>query len=251
MGQETINIIDVKSLEKSYKGQIEPVLNGLDLTVNKGDFYGILGPNGAGKTTLMNILCGLIPASKGNVRVVGENPQKFHDYTKITIGVVPQDIALYDKLTGRENLRFFGFAYNLSKSHIDQKIDEYTKRFGLSHAIDKLLGTYSGGMKRRLNLMAAILHEPPLLFLDEPTVGIDVQSRHTIVEFLKEFNEAGHTILYTSHHMKEAETLCNKVGIMDAGKLLAEGSPSQLMQTFEEKSLEDVFLKITGKQLRD
>lgn len=251
MGQETVNIIQVQNLSKSYKGKLEPVLNSLNLKVPKGEFYGILGPNGAGKTSLMNILCGLIKANAGSVSVLNANPITFSNLDKVGIGVVPQDIALYDKLSGRENLLFFGNAYRIPPKTLKQKIDEYTKIFGLEHAMDRPLGTYSGGMKRRVNLMAGILHDPEILFLDEPTVGIDVQSRHKIIDFLKDYNASGKTIFYTSHHMREAETLCTLVGIMDAGTLVAEGTPKELMSTYNCESLEDVFLNITGKQLRD
>lgn len=251
MGQENINIIQVQNLCKSYKGKLEPVLNSLNLKVPKGEFYGILGPNGAGKTSLMNILCGLIKANSGSVSVLNSNPHSFSNSDKVGIGVVPQDIALYDKLSGRENLLFFGNAYKIKPQILQQKIDEYTKVFGLENAIDRPLGTYSGGMKRRVNLMAGILHEPEILFLDEPTVGIDVQSRFKIIEFLKEYNSSGKTIFYTSHHMREAETLCTLVGILDEGSLVEEGSPKELMNKYKCESLEDVFLTITGKQLRD
>lgn len=251
MGQENINIICAKGLHKSYKSKVDPVLNNLSIEVKKGEFYGILGPNGVGKTTFMNILCGLIKPSNGEVSVLGQKPSSFSDANKIGLGVVPQDIALYDKLSGRENLLFFGSAYKIPMHILKSKIDYYTNLFGLETAIDRQVSTYSGGMKRRVNLMAAILHEPELLFLDEPTVGIDVQSKLKIVEFLKEYNSSGKTIFYTSHHMREAESLCTKVGIMDMGNLVVEGSPKELMNSYSCQSLEEVFLLITGKHLRD
>lgn len=251
MEQEPEIILDVKRLCKSYKNKVEPVLNDLKLQVKKGAFYGILGPNGAGKTTLINILCGLIPPDSGHIQVLGQHPRSFSGLQKIGLGIVPQEIALYEALSAKENLQFFGHAYRIPMPILNAKIDEYTKMFGLENAIHRPISTYSGGMKRRVNLMAGILHDPDILFLDEPTVGIDVQSRMKIIDFLKAYNASGKTIFYTSHHMREAESLCSMVGIMDAGVLVAEASPRELMQGYSCNSLEEVFLAITGKHLRD
>lgn len=245
------DLIYVKDLGKTYRSRAEPVLDKLNLQVRRGEFYGILGPNGAGKTSLMNILCGLVPYNKGLVRVTGSEPAAFSALSKSRIGVVPQDIALYDKLSARENLYFFGSTYRIPYKELKERTEYYLQIFGLEKHASRPLKTYSGGMKRRVNLIAGILHAPDLLFLDEPTVGIDVQSRNVIVEFLAGYNRAGHSVFYTSHHMREAETLCTKVGIIDNGHIIAEGEPLALMRQYDAETLEDVFLKLTGKDLRD
>ncbi len=244
-------LIQVRGLSKAYRGKIEPVLNGLDLDVQPGEFYGLLGPNGAGKTSLMNILCGLVPYKQGTVRVTGSSPADFNALSKSRIGLVPQDIALYDKLSARENLHFFGSAYRIPHKELRERTEHYLRIFGLEKHASRPLKTYSGGMKRRVNLIAGILHGPDLLFLDEPTVGIDVQSRNVIVEFLAEYNRSGHTVFYTSHHMREAETLCSRVGIIDSGVIIADGTPAELMRQHACETLESMFLKLTGKDLRD
>jgi ABC-2 type transport system ATP-binding protein len=244
-------IIHTEQLKKSYKGLEEPVLAGVSMDVNRGEIFGILGPNGAGKTTLISILCGLRECDSGKAEIDGFDITKHRAELKRLIGVVPQDIAIYDRLSARENLLFFGSCYGLKGKSLRDLTDHYLTRFGLIKHADRPVKTFSGGMKRRVNLIAAILHEPKVLFLDEPTVGVDVQSRTVIVDFLKEYNTSGCTIFYTSHHMKEAESLCTRVGIMDNGLLVAEGSPTELMQKNQSNNLEDVFLTITGKDLRD
>lgn len=245
------HIIEVERLTKSYRGLDEPVLKGVDLRVETGEIFGILGPNGAGKTTLISILCGLKAYDSGSARIAGHDVGKERGELKRLIGVVPQDIALYDRLSARENLHFFGSCYGLTGSELRDKTEYYLELFGLQKSASRRLKTYSGGMKRRINLIAAILHDPQVLFLDEPTVGIDVQSRAVIVDFLKTFNAKGSSIFYTSHHMKEAETLCTHVAIIDNGNLVAQGTPAALKQVHSAEHLEDVFLNVTGKDLRD
>lgn len=249
--EDTTHIIEVERLKKSYRGLDEPVLKGVDLHVETGEIFGILGPNGAGKTTLISILCGLRGYDSGSARIKGYDVAQERAALKRLIGVVPQDIALYDRLSARENLHFFGSCYGLKGSELHDKTEHYLELFGLQKSATRRLHTFSGGMKRRVNLIAAILHEPRVLFLDEPTVGIDVQSRTVIVDFLKTFNRKGCTIFYTSHHMKEAENLCTHVAIMDNGKIVAQGTPDHLKRTYTADHLEDVFLHVTGKDLRD
>lgn len=245
------HIIEVENMTKSYKGLDEPVLKEINLQVNSGEIFGLLGPNGAGKTTLISILCGLRNYDQGMANIDGHDILKERNELKRLIGVVPQEIALYDKLSARENLHFFGSCYGLKGVELKDKTEHFLKHFGLEKSATRQLKTFSGGMKRRVNLIAAIMHNPKLLFLDEPTVGIDVQSRTVIVEFLKEFNRQGNTIFYTSHHMKEAENLCTQVGIIDNGKIVINGSPKQLMENHKAQHLEDVYLHMTGKDLRD
>lgn len=244
-------IIEVDRLQKTYRGLDEPVLKEVDLRVETGSIFGILGPNGAGKTTLISILCGLRECDSGSARIEGHDVVRERGMLKRLIGVVPQEIALYDRLSARENLHFFGSCYGLKGSELHDKTEHYLTLFGLHKSASRQLKTFSGGMKRRVNLIAAILHDPRVLFLDEPTVGIDVQSRTVIVDFLKDFNRKGCSIFYTSHHMKEAEYLCRRVAIIDNGRIVAEGTPAGLMQSHGVDHLEDVFLEMTGKNLRD
>ncbi|MDF2437927.1 MAG: transporter ATP-binding protein [Bacteroidota bacterium] len=245
-------IIQTMGVTKTFKGSTLPVVNGVSVSVDQGEVFGLLGPNGAGKTTTISILCGLFPPTSGNVLI--DNKKLSEDLTDIKkiIGVVPQDIALYPTLTARENLNFFGNMHGVSGKVLKDKIELWLNNFGLSEAANKRVSTYSGGMKRRVNLIAGILHDPKILFLDEPTVGVDVQSRNVIIEHLKELNKKGMTIIYTSHHMEEAENFCTKVAIIDHGKIIAEGSPKQLISHYEGcENLESVFLHLTKRSLRD
>lgn len=244
-------IIRTEHLKKSYSGLTAPVLSDVNLNVHAGEIFGILGPNGAGKTTLISILCGLRESDSGRAEIDGFDIVRHRAELKRLIGVVPQEIAIYDRLSARENLEFFGSCYGLKGRELSETTNKYLTRFGLTKNARRLVKTFSGGMKRRVNLIAAVMHKPKVLFLDEPTTGVDVQSRTVIVDFLKEFNQEGCTIFYTSHHMKEAETLCSRVAIMDNGNIVAEGSPEELMRKNNAKSLEEVFLILTGKDLRD
>lgn len=245
-------IIEVNNLKKTYAGALEPSLNGVSLNVKKGEVYGLLGPNGAGKTTLISILCGVVSPSEGSILYhnlpITENLQQL----KQEIGVVPQDIALYPTLTARENLEFYGAMYGIHGEKLRSVIHSWLDKFELSHAADRRIDKFSGGMKRRVNLIASIMHNPKLLFLDEPTVGVDVQSRTKIIEQLVELNKNGMTIIYTSHHLAEAEHFCDTIGIMDAGKIIANGAPAELIgKTADARNLEDVFLALTNRKLRD
>lgn len=244
--------IVVQELFKTYQGADAPAVDGLSLSVEEGRFYGLLGPNGAGKTTTLSILCGLLNADSGEAEVMGHSLPQHIDRVKPLLGVVPQDIALYDTLTARENLLFFGAMYGMKGKTLTHRATELLEEFGLTEKADKAVRTYSGGMKRRVNLMVGLLHGPRILFLDEPTVGIDVQSRAMINAYLQKLNANGTTIIYTSHHMDEAERMCDGIGIIDRGKLIVEGSPKELLSANTDcNSLEDIFLKLTGKQLRD
>ncbi|MFZ4520449.1 MAG: ABC transporter ATP-binding protein [Bacteroidales bacterium] len=245
-------IIEIRELTKIYKGAEEPAVNSLSLDIFQHEIFGLLGPNGAGKTTTISILCGLFPPTRGSIMIDGLDSHTNLSKIKQIIGVVPQDIALYPTLTGRENLSFFGNMYGLHGSELRDKIDHYLGEFGLEKHANKLVGKYSGGMKRRVNLIAGLLHDPKIIFLDEPTVGIDVQSRVVILEYLKEINKKGVTIIYTSHYMEEAEHLCTRVAIIDRGNIIALGHPKELLEGHPEfKNLENVFLHLTGKDMRD
>ena len=245
-------IIEIRELTKIYKGAEEPALNSVSLDVFPNEIFGLLGPNGAGKTTMISILCGLFPPTKGSVTIAGLDSHTNLEKIKQIIGVVPQDIALYPTLTGRENLTFFGNMYGLYGSELRDKVNHYLCEFGLEKHANRMVNKYSGGMKRRVNLIAGLLHDPKIIFLDEPTVGIDVQSRVVILEYLKEINKKGVTIIYTSHYMEEAENLCTRVAIIDRGNIISLGNPKDLLAGHPEfKNLENVFIHLTGKDMRD
>lgn len=245
--------ISVKDLHKTYKGALEPSLCGLSFSFRSGAIAGLLGPNGAGKTTTISILCGLVKADSGQARVFDLPQDAAHrEEIKKMIGIVPQQIALFPQLTAAENLEYFGNLYGLKGKPLRSKIDEYLQRFGLEKAANKEVHKFSGGMRRRTNIIAAILHNPRLLVLDEPTAGVDVQSRSMILQFLKEYNSQGVSILYTSHLLEEAQTLCEEVAIIDGGRLVVQGRPDALVQQHNHcRNLEEVFLHYTGAALRE
>ena len=210
-------MITAKSLEKSY-GQIRAV-EGLSFFIKPGETFGLLGPNGAGKSTTINMLVGLIKPDGGSVVVDGSNPMDAT--TRRLIGVAPQTLSLYEELTANENLAFFARLYGLNGSHLAHRIQWGINFAGLEDRAKHRVSTFSGGMKRRLNIAVALIHEPKILLLDEPTVGVDPHSRNHIFESIEKLSSAGLTILYTTHYMEEAQRLCDRVAIIDHGKLLA------------------------------
>jgi len=246
------SIIEIRDLTKIYKENVDPAINSISLDIFQNEIFGLLGPNGAGKTTTISILCGLFPPSRGNVKIDGFDIRSDLEKVKHIIGVVPQDLALYPTLTAIENLTFFGNMYGLKGKELRDRILYCLKVFGLEKSARKKITSYSGGMKRRVNLIAGLLHNPKVLFLDEPTVGIDVQSRIVILDYLKEINKQGTTIIYTSHYMEEAENLCTRVAIMDRGSIISIGNPKELLKEHPEfKNLENIFLYLTGTDMRD
>lgn len=246
-------IIDIQHLTKSYKNADEAAVKDLSLSIGKGQIFGLLGPNGAGKTTTISILCHQISADNGQILIEDKDLHSESDAIKKIIGVVPQEIALYPKLTAYENLKFFGNMYGLSGKLLKDRIISSVSGFGLEKKLHFKVGTFSGGMKRRINLIAGILHKPKILFLDEPTVGIDVQSKNVIIEHLQQLNEVeGTTIVYTSHLMDEAERFCTHIAIIDLGEIVTEGKPEDLIKAYPGcNNLEDIFLLLTGRSLRD
>lgn len=245
-------IIDIQGLSKKYGDADFLSVQNLSLQIYKGEIFGLLGPNGAGKTTLISMLCGLVKPTLGDFSITGLSYKNNSQKIKNLIGVVPQEYALYPSLTARENLMFFGSMYGIKSTDLKQKVTDSLEQLGLSKFRDKKISTYSGGMKRRVNLIAGLLHNPQILFLDEPTVGVDVQSRGVIIDYLKQVNITGTTMIYTSHHLTEAQDLCHRIAIIDNGTVLSTGSPQQLIQdTTDAGNLEDVFLSLTGKALRD
>ncbi|MFT3902369.1 MAG: ABC transporter ATP-binding protein [Niabella sp.] len=242
--------VTIEKINFGYKNQ--PLLiKGLDLTVPAGARFGIFGPNGAGKTTLMGLMTGLLRYSEGSIKIFGTEIRDNKKDINPIIGLVPQDFSLYEQLSPRENLAFFGAWYGMNAVAVKQKTAELLHVMGLSDVADKPVGQFSGGMKRRVNLAIGVMHAPKLLFLDEPTVGVDVQSRHAIMDYLHQINKAGTTLIYTSHQLKEAEDLCDTVALIDAGQIIAHDSLQGLLQAHGHKGLEGLFLELTGRDYRD
>ena len=245
-------IIHINQLSKKYKDVDVYAVKPINLTIQKQEIFGLLGPNGAGKTTLISMLCGLLKPSEGAITIKELTFQKNKKIVQQIIGVVPQEYALYPTLTAFENLMYFGAMYGLKGTDLKQKIIQSLESLGLLKFKDKKVKTFSGGMKRRVNLIAGILHNPEILFLDEPTVGVDVQSKNVIIKHLQDLNKQGATIIYTSHHMEEAQEFCTRVAIIDSGEILIKGAPNQLIEdTKNAFRLEDVYLSLTGSNLRD
>jgi ABC-2 type transport system ATP-binding protein len=221
-------VVEVKDLRKRYDNVV--ALNGVSFQVNDGEVFGLLGPNGAGKTTLLSILSCLLSPTVGEARIVGRKVTPTDKELRRHIGIVPQEVALYGELTARENLAFFGQLYGLTGDGLRRRVGQVLNAVGLADRADSRVDTFSGGMKRRLNLGAALVHGPRLLLLDEPTVGVDPQSRNHIFEEVRRLNAGGVTVVYTSHYMEEVQALCTRVGIMDHGRLIACDTLPGLLQ---------------------
>ncbi len=234
-------MIEIRNITKKF-----PTVTALDdisLSIQKGEFFGLLGPNGAGKSTLMNLLVGYLDPDAGEIFVDDEKITRNSLHTRKHIGLVPQSLALYDDISAQDNLEIFGSFYHIEKKLLRERIKDQLQSVQLyDRRKDKVI-TYSGGMKRRLNLIASLLHDPPLLLCDEPTVGVDPQSRNAIFDFLQRLNREGKTIVYTTHYMEEVERMCNRIAIIDAGKVIAEGGIEELLQKL---ALSDsIFIKKT------
>ncbi|MBB6217174.1 ABC-2 type transport system ATP-binding protein [Anaerosolibacter carboniphilus] len=219
-------MVEIKNLTKKY-GPLTAVDN-ISLNIETGDLYGLLGPNGAGKSTTISVISTFIQPTSGDVLVGSHSVLTKPSAVRKLIGLVPQDIALYPTLTARENLSFFGKLYGLRGKDLLKKVDKILETVGLYDRSNEKINTYSGGMKRRINIGVGLMNDPKLLILDEPTVGIDPQSRNHILETVKYLNETGMTVIYTSHYMEEVEFLCKRIGIMDHGKLIAQGSKEEV-----------------------
>ncbi len=244
--------ITIDQISKTYRNSINPAVDNISLEIPRYSRFGLLGPNGAGKTTVISILCGLLNYDEGNVFIGGMKLEKKYKKIRQMIGLVPQDIALYDTLSARENLRFIAEMYGLRGKEMRNRIEECLEMVGLANSGNKQIRRFSGGMKRRINLVAGILHRPEILILDEPTTGVDVQSRKTILEFLHQINKSGTTIIYTSHYLEEAEELCDTIAIIDHGKVIIKGNTTDIINSNKEYTdLESVFLHLTGRRLRD
>jgi ABC-2 type transport system ATP-binding protein len=242
----------IEDLAKQYAGSGRMALDGLSLTIGAGEIFGLLGPNGAGKTTAISILSTVLEPSRGRVAICGIDSLAHPKPARRCIGLVPQEIALYPELTVQENLSFFGRLHGLGGRHLKRSIDNALLCVGLAQSARRKVSTFSGGMKRRANLAAGMLHEPRILFLDEPTVGVDAQSRQMIMEKLLEIKKGGSTMIYTTHYMEEAQQLCNRIAIMDKGRILVMGKPGELLDAHPLcNDLGELFITLTGKDLRD
>jgi ABC-2 type transport system ATP-binding protein len=227
------NVLEAKDLRKSF-GDLQAV-NGVSLHIAPGETYGLLGPNGAGKTTTISMIAGLLAADGGEVRVGGDVITPKAVGPKARMGLVPQELAIYPDLTAAENLAFFGRLYGMRGDDLKARVGRVLEVVGLTDRADDLTKEFSGGMKRRLNIGIGLLHSPELLILDEPTVGVDPQSRNAILEAVEELSSAGMAVLYTTHYMEEAERLCDRVGIIDQGEIKAEGTRRELVQLVGQK----------------
>jgi ABC-2 type transport system ATP-binding protein len=272
--------LEVSGLRKCYGGV--RAVDGVSFRVEEGSIVGLLGPNGAGKTTTVSIICGLLPADAGEVRIAGAALAGDTDPAKGRLGLVPQELALYEELSADDNLRFFGALQGMDGSRLASRIDDVLRHTGLTDRRRDRVKVYSGGMKRRLNLAAGLLHDPQVLLLDEPTAGVDPQSRNAVFESLEALRDAGKAILYTTHYMEEAERLCDRIVIVDRGRVVADGTAEELGRLMPAASgpdldaesraavallaargiavpgvdggtprLEEVFLHLTGHALRD
>ncbi len=282
------SMLRLNNLHKSFGDLV--AVDGLTVEIGRGEVFGLLGPNGAGKTTTISLITGLLTPDEGTIEINGAGPIS-NPRARMALGVAPQALALYDDLSARENLEFFGQLYGLASGELTARTDAVLDAVGLAARQKDRAGTFSGGMKRRLNLAVALLHDPPVLLLDEPTAGVDPQSRNNILDMVRAFKQAGKTVVYTTHYMEEAQKLCDRVGIIDKGRMLAIGSVDQLIHahggenaiTVERAGVEDrvlsrdpardvarllaagdvdtlridrpdlegVFLTLTGRSLRD
>jgi ABC-2 type transport system ATP-binding protein len=241
--------LTIENLTKKYEDKI--ALDNLSLQIQKGELFGLLGPNGAGKTTTINIICGLVKPSSGSASICGYDAQKDSVKVRELIGVCIQETAVYPYLTGAENLELFANLHTMDKKTLQQRRDMLLSKMALTEDAKRKASKYSGGMKRRLSLALALIHDPEIAFLDEPTVAMDPQSRHAVWDFIKEQKTKGKTIILTTHYMEEAEELCDRVGIIDHGKLIALGTPKQLIDDNKVGNLEEVFIKLTGRKMRE
>jgi ABC-2 type transport system ATP-binding protein len=243
------NGIVVQDLVKKFEDVT--AVDSLSFEVQAGELFGLLGPNGAGKTTTINILTGLLKPTSGKAIVSGYNVLKQANKVRELIGVCPQEPAYYPYLTGRENIELFGNLHGVHKELLKERIDELLAKVGMVQGATRRAGKYSGGMIRRINLVMALINDPKIAFLDEPTVAMDVQSRHATWDFIRDLKNQGKTIILTTHYIEEAESLCDRVGIIDHGKLIALDTPKALMTEYNVKDLEDVFIQITGRKIRE
>ena len=246
-------IIEVKELTKVFKtGRNELIaVDHISFEIYKGEIFGMIGPNGAGKSTTFAMMTTLVKPTGGRIIVSGLDTEKDPGMIRQKIGVVPQQHSLYADLTARENLELMGNLYDVPNKLMEERIDYYLKLVNLETHSDRFTGGFSGGMKQRLSVICAVIHDPEIIFWDEPTTGLDPQTRQAIWRLAMKFNKEGKTLIFTTHYMEEADKLCNRVAIMNAGKLVALDTPENLKLMSNSTSLEDVFIHLTGKEIRD
>lgn len=243
-------MIEVKNLGKNFKKNI--AVEDVSMHLDEGESVGLLGPNGAGKSTTISMISTLLPPTKGTVKYNGKDVLKEPEELRPVLGVVPQEIALYEELSAYENMKFFGKVYGLSGKKLEDKIQETLELVGLKERQKDAVETYSGGMKRRINIAVALMHDPKILIMDEPTVGIDPQSRNYILEMVRKLNrERGLTVLYTSHYMEEVEKLCDRVYIMDHGQIIASGTKEELKSILSNEETIQIQVEETKSEFRD
>ncbi len=243
------NEITIKNLKKNF-GDVTAV-NDLNLNIKKGELFGFLGPNGAGKTTTISILCGLLPPTAGEVHFGNRDIKKDTSKIKESIGVCPQEAAVFEFLTGRENLELIGNLHGMNKKVLKERTSKLFEQADFSDAAKRKTKGYSGGMMRQLNLLMALVSNPDILFLDEPTVGMDARVRRRTWKQIGLLKEQGKTIILTTHYIEEAQSLSDRVGIIDYGEMIALDTPQKLMEKHNSKDLEEVFLKITGRRIAE
>jgi ABC-type multidrug transport system, ATPase component len=239
-----MKIISIENLTKKFRDVV--AVDSLSLSIFEGEIYGLLGPNGAGKSTTINIISGLLTKNDGQIDIFEKDMDKYSNEIKKNIGIVPQDLAIYEDLTAYENVSFFASLYGLKGGALKKSVMEALAFVGLTEKAKDFPKSFSGGMKRRLNIACAIAHKPRLIIMDEPTVGIDPQSRNHILHSVKQLNSMGCTVIYTSHYMEEVEEICSRIGIIDHGKLIAEGTKEELKSIITDKNSFSITVNSTG-----
>lgn len=243
--------VNIENLSYSHPGRHELFFSHLNLKIAAGERFGLFGPNGAGKTTLMKLMTGLLFFQEGSIQISGNEIKKQNRSAKKLFGFIPQDFSFYEELTPAENLEFFGAWSGLAKQEIKKRTTELLDILGLADVRNKHVHKFSNGMKRRVNLAIGVIHRPEILFLDEPTVGVDVQTRYAIINYLKGLNKNGTTLIYTSHQLNEAEGLCEKIALIDEGKIIVHDDLGKLLSEYRQEGLEGLFLKLTSKEYRN
>ncbi|MCL2252926.1 MAG: ABC transporter ATP-binding protein [Lachnospiraceae bacterium] len=242
----SITMLEVQGLHKKYQNTV--AVDDVSFKIDKQDIFGLLGPNGAGKSTTISIISGIIHRDKGEILVEGKNFDKNLKDIKRNMGLVPQDIIIFEDLTAKENLEYFGSLYGINNKTRKHNVDQTLEFIGLTDVANKFPKTFSGGMKRRLNIGCAIVHRPQIIILDEPTVGIDAQSRNHIMESIRKLNQQGATIIYTSHYMEEIQSLCNRLLIIDKGKVVESGNTNELLLKY---NLNETYLIMLDKKIQN
>lgn len=246
-------IIEVRDLTKFFSTRRAKItaVDHISFDIFKGEIFGMIGPNGAGKSTTFAMMTTLIKPTSGSVKVAGFDVEKEDARIRQIMGVVPQQHSLYSDLTARENLELMGNLYDVPKKVMGERIEYYLRLVNLEAHADRLTGGFSGGMKQRLSVISAVIHDPEIIFWDEPTTGLDPQTRQAIWKLTRKFNKEGKTLIFTTHYMDEADKLCDRVAIMNLGKLVALDTPEQLKKMSNSTSLEEVFINLTGEEIRD